>query len=136
MIKHQVQKGSAVAAVRSKLTKYKSRMKVDGEMEWLAVAALVAKGELQPPAASPNSGDNTWGAQFTSIKASGDDGDTIKEGEDDEEDEDELERMILTGRSVTGAATCALYGGGCGCRRRRGSRASGHDHGRRWYQQQ
>ena len=104
MIKHQVQKGSAVAAVRSKLTKYKSRMKVDGEMEWLAVAALVAKGELQPPAASPNSGDNTWGAQFTSIKASGDDGDTIKEGEDDEEDEDELERMILTGRSVTGAA--------------------------------
>ena len=43
MIKHQVQKGSAVAAIRSKMTKYKSKMKVDGEMEWLAVAALVAK---------------------------------------------------------------------------------------------
>lgn len=70
-IKHQMQRGAAVASIRGRMHQ-KRRLKVQGEMEWLAVAAMVAKGELKPPSVVPGgSADDggthvpSWAAQFT-----------------------------------------------------------------------
>lgn len=102
LIKHQMLRGAAVASIRGRMHQ-KNRLKVQGEMEWLAVAALVAKGELKPPAVVPG-GDTdvpSWAAHFasaTTIGAAAPSSTTfaaISDGDDDEE----LERMLLGDRS-------------------------------------
>ena len=129
LIKHQMLRGAAVASIRGKMHQ-KNRLKVQGEMEWLAVAALVAKGELKPPAVVPG-GDTdmpSWAAHFASTTATSaaalpSASPTAEAAMSSEAgygeggyDDEELEGMLLgnrsTGREIHGlgrdAATAAL----------------------------
>ncbi len=69
MIKQQMLRAKGVAAIRGKKKEASSarghRMKIKGEYEWLALASLVASGEIQPPQVTKDMTNEDIAASWT-----------------------------------------------------------------------